>query len=254
MFTPSHPTIYDSIGNNYHQYRQPDHRIYQAIRDALGSAKTVCNIGAGAGSYEPTDLEVTAVEPSEEMIRQRINDSKVVKTTAENLPFGDQSFDASMAVLTIHHWLDVETGLREMQRVASRQVIFTFDPDVAFDFWLVRDYFPNIVELDKKRSVPLAIIEDVLNIQSILTVPVPFDCTDGFLAAYWKRPEFYLDPKVRNSISTFAQLPSALVNEGVKRLADDLASGAWQQRYSHFDGLHECDFGYRLVIAESKAT
>ena len=184
----SHPEIYDSIGRGYRDNRIPDRRIAAAIRTALGDAGSVCNVGAGAGSYEPLDLKVTAVEPSARMISQRSDEFPVVQAVAENLPFEDLAFDASMACLTIHHWLDVEAGLREMSRIAPRQVIFTFDPDAIYSFWLVRDYLPDVIELDRDRSVPMSKISSTLNVRQVLPVQIPWDCTDGFLAAYWRRP------------------------------------------------------------------
>ncbi len=156
MLEPSHPSIYDKIGEQYQSTREPDQRIGKMIREAIGSAKTVCNIGAGTGAYEPLDLKVTAVEPSKLMIHKRRNDFPVLQGVAENLPFQDNSFDVSLATLTVHHWTDAEQGLSEMKRVSRRQVILTFDTEVVADFWLVRDYLPELNRLDQERLIPLS--------------------------------------------------------------------------------------------------
>ena len=249
MLNPSQPTTYDAIGRGYRSNRVPDARIAKAIRDALGDARTVCNVGAGTGSYEPADLDVIAVEPSVRMIQQRINQFPVIQAVAEHLPFKDKAFDACLAVLTIHHWVDPAGGLTELKRVSRKQVIFTFDPDYIESFWLVRDYFPAIIEFDRERSVPTSTLTEILDVRSIESVPVPWNCTDGFQAAYWRRPECYLDPAVRNSISTFAQLPPGFVDRGIQSLAADLESGEWKRKYADLLTVDEMDFGYRLVVA-----
>lgn len=248
MLTPSHPKIYNQIGEGYRLQRIPDPRIAKAIRAAIGNSQTVCNIGAGAGSYEPKDLLVTAVEPSAAMIQQRKNTFPVVQASAENLPFENDAFDCSMAVLTIHHWLDPEQGLREMQRVSRRQVILTFDPDMIDSLWLVHDYFPEVIEYDKQRFFSMDKLKELLNNPSIEPVPVPWDCTDGFQAAYWRRPEFYLRREVQNSISTFAQMPASNVERGMKKLAADIESGEWNRRNGNLLDKDEMDFGYRLIV------
>ena len=250
MTASSHPNIYDAIGTDYPTQRVEDPRIAAMIRTALGHCQTVCNVGAGAGSYEPADLDVTAIEPSQKMIDQRINSFPVIQATAEALPLANDSFDASMAILTIHHWLDPVRGLLEMQRISQRQVIFTFDPEMIDSFWLVRDYFPEIIEFEKKRTVPISVLTDNLKVTSIQNVQIPWDCMDGFQAAYWRRPEYYLHRDIRQSISTFAQLPESLVERGIKKLSADLACGAWQKRYSDLLDCSEMDFGYRLITAE----
>jgi SAM-dependent methyltransferase len=194
---------YDTIGINYSNLRKPDYRIAKKISAELGSAKTVLNVGAGTGSYEPTDKEITAVEPSAEMIRQRPeNSAPVFQASAEDLPFEDKSFDASTAILTIHHWTDKEKGVAEMRRVTRGPVVFlTFDP-MHQDFWLA-DYIPELVTLDDKQMPRLTEYENWLGPVEVTTVPVPHDCTDGFYGAYWRRPAAYLDPKIRAAISCF---------------------------------------------------
>lgn len=246
----SHPRVYDSIGEQYRQQRVPDPRIARQVRAALGDVRTVCNVGAGAGSYEPHDLKVIAVEPSVRMIAQRDPTIPVIRATAEHLPFGDKQFDASLAVLTVHHWTDPVRGLREMQRVSGRQVILTFDPALVDSLWLVRDYLPEVAEFEASRAIPLERIRQTLGECTISPVLIPDDCTDGFQAAYWKRPERYLDPEVRRSISTLSQLPAALVNAAMARLAADIDSGAWSERYASLHAGPRMDFGYRLVVAD----
>jgi len=251
MTTPSHPQIYETIGLQYRKRRKPDPRIAQQIFLALGDASTVCNIGAGTGSYEPTDREVTAVEPSSVMISQRSSDCPVVCSPAEDLPFEDNEFDAAMAILSVHHWQDPAKGLAEMQRVSRRQVVFTFDPALQGDLWLVSDYLPEILEFERDRALPIATIASCLGANRVESVPIPWDCTDGFQAAYWRRPEEYLNPEVQATISTLAQLPEDVIADAMRRLSCDLESGNWSKRYAALLDFEEMDFGYRLLIAES---
>ena len=240
--------IYDTIGKGYKGMRTPDPRIAAAIHGALGAAKTVLNVGAGTGSYEPTDRTVTALEPSTEMIQQRPTDAaEVVQGFVENIPFEADQYDAVMAVLTVHHWSDFEAGIKELQRVAKKRiVILTFDPAAPY-FWLA-DYLPEIIELDQPIMPPIAKFADLLGDISVLPVPIPHDCTDGFLGAYWRRPHAYLDPNARAAISTFAKLDKA--PKALAQLEADLNSGAWEQKYGHMKSLNELDIGYRLVVAE----
>ena len=239
---------YDTIGVNYSDLRKPDSRIAAAIGEALGSAETVLNVGAGTGSYEPADRQVTAVEPSAEMIRQRgASTASVVQGYAEHLPFDDNSFDASMAVLTVHHWADKEKGFKEMRRVTrGRVVVLTFDP-AHRENWLA-DYIPELVALDEAIMPRMTDYEKWLGSLEIAAVPVPHDCTDGFLYAYWRRPAAYLDPRIRAAMSSFWALDN--VSEGLRRLASDLDTGAWAQRHSELLDLEEWDVGYRLVATK----
>lgn len=240
--------IYDSIGKGYTGKRVPDPRIAAMIHGALGDAKTVLNVGAGTGSYEPTGRAVTALEPSTEMIKQRPEGAaQVVQGFSENIPFADGQFEAVMAVLTVHHWTDFEAGIREMQRVAAKRlVILTFDPAAPY-FWLA-DYLPEIIALDQPIMPPIAKFAELLGDISVLPVPIPHDCSDGFLGAYWQRPHAYLDPDVRAAISTFAKLDTA--PKALKALEADLKSGAWDAKYGNMHDLTELDIGYRLVVAE----
>jgi SAM-dependent methyltransferase len=238
--------IYDAgIGEGYAQRRRPDPRIASAIVGALGDARTVINVGAGAGSYEPTDRMVQAVEPSELMIGQRAaSAAPCVQASAESLPFDAASFDGAMAVLTIHHWSDWRAGLREMRRVARRRIVLlTFDVE-ASDFWLSQDYFPELLELDRRIMPKLGDLRAELGDFKATAVPVPHDCVDGFLGAHWRRPEIYLDPVARRSMSSFARIDA---ESGLKRLARDLGNGAWRERYGHLLARDKLDIGYRLL-------
>jgi SAM-dependent methyltransferase len=237
--------IYDDIGQDYARRRRADPRIAAAIHAQLGDARSVINVGAGAGSYEPSDRVVQAVEPSALMIAQRpVGAAPCAQASAEALPFEKGSFDAAMAVLTIHHWSDWRAGLREMRRVARKRVILlTFDVDVG-GFWLTRDYLPELHALDEGIMPKLSDLEEELGAFDATSVPVPHDCIDGFLGAYWRRPELYLDASVRASMSSFARIDA---RAGLDRLAQDLAGGAWQQRYGHVLQQEALDVGYRLI-------
>ncbi|HEX8225570.1 MAG TPA: class I SAM-dependent methyltransferase [Allosphingosinicella sp.] len=237
---------YDRIGLNYAELRKPDPRIAARIDAGLGDARTVLNVGAGAGSYEPAGREVTALEPSIEMIRQRrAPAAAVVQGRAEALPFDYGAFDASMAILTVHHWSDQAKGLEEMRRVTSGPiVILTYDP--AFrGFWLA-DYIPELVTLDEAQMPRMSDYGRWLGPVDVEPVPIPHDCTDGFLSAYWRRPEAYLDSRVRAAMSSFWTLGD--VSAALARLGEDLESGVWAERYGHLLELETCDCGYRLVV------
>ena len=236
---------YDKIGLNYANLRKPDHRIAKKLNSALGSAKTVLNVGAGTGSYEPEDREVSSIEPSMEMIKQREKIGEAVfQGRAEALPFLDNSFDASMAVLTIHHWEDKQKGVREMLRVSRNKVVFlTYDP--AYEgFWLF-DYFPALITLDQGQMPQIDDLRKWLGKTNVSTVPIPHDCTDGFLAGYWKRPEAYLDHKVRAAMSSFWKIGDC--SAGLEKLRQDLESRIWHQKYEALIDFDELDCGYRLV-------
>lgn len=238
---------YDTIGINYSQLRKPDPRIAVAIGAALGSARTILNVGAGAGSYEPEDRQVTALEPSSEMIRQRADSpAALVQGRAEQLPFGVGAFDASMAVLTVHHWSDKAKGLEEMRRVTRGPVVLlTYDPSFR-GFWLA-DYIPALIALDEAQMPSMTDYERWLGPVRITPVPIPHDCTDGFLCAYWRRPAAYLDPRIRAAISSFWAVGD--ITEPMRRLEDDLRSGSWGERHKALLALKSCDLGYRLVVA-----
>jgi SAM-dependent methyltransferase len=243
-------TVYDSIGTEYATLRRADPRWIARVEAALVGASTLVNVGAGTGSYEPAFLQVTAVEPSAVMVRQRPRTAApVVRGTAERLPFRDGAFDVALAVLTVHHWQDAQAGLAELRRVARRQVVLTWDPGVfARQFWLVRDYLPQAAERER-RLATLSTVVDALMPTSIEVLPVPADCTDGFFGAYWRRPHVYLEAAVRGAISGLALLDPPAVTAAMVQLRSDLESGQWQRRYSDLLALDEIDLGYRLVVA-----
>lgn len=243
--------LYDSIGHGYARQRRPDPRIAAQLTAALGDAAWVLNVGAGAGSYEPTGRRVVAVEPSAVMLAQRPpGAAPAVRARAEALPFADGAFDATMAVLTIHHWGDRTRGLQECARVArERVVLLTWDPS-ADAFWLSRDYVPSFAEADRALFPAMADYAGALGRPvrvEVVPVPVPRDCIDGFLGAWWARPAAYLDGKVRAGISSFSR-PGW--EAGLARLAADLASGEWDARNGHLRDAEALDVGYRLVVAE----
>lgn len=234
----------------YTQARRPDPRIAARIRAALTGCLSVANVGAGTGSYEPRDLEVIAIEPSWSMLRQRARDSApVVQGRAESLPLRDHAVDAALAVLTLHHWQDHSQGLRECLRVARQRVLLlTFESMAGATFWLTAEYFPEIHAWDDKQFPTIEQLRGWLGPITVESIPIPADCIDGFLGAYWRRPWAYLDAQVRAGMSTFAKINR--LEEGLQRLRRDLESGTWEQRYGHLLTLDELDIGYRLVVRQ----
>lgn len=244
--------VYDTIGISYTRTRQPDPRIAAQIAAALADAADVVNVGAGTGSYEPPHT-VLAIEPSRVMITQRPPGSApAVQAVAEHLPLPDRAVDAAMALLTVHHWTDPAAGIAELRRVARRRiVVLTWDQRIFREnFWLVRDYLPQAAEFDDARAMDLDRLTDLLGGARREPVPVPHDCTDGFGAAYWRRPHAYLDPRVRAGISMLAQTGEHALAPGLARLADDLNTGRWHTRYADLLSHDSIDVGYRLVIAD----
>ena len=241
--------VYDDIGKGYAHRRRPDARIARAIERALRSSRPLLNVGAGAGSYEPSPPGVVAIDLSATMLAQRpAGAAPAVRGNAMRLPFADGQFETALAVLTLHHWTDPRRGLEELARVSRRQVLFTFDPSHHHDeFWLVRDYLPDIFRIDADIHPPFDTLRDLLGPLDVQVVPVPEDCTDGFLCAYWKRPESYLDPEVRRSISTFAMLPDP--TQALEALRRDLEDGSFWQRNAELLDHESMDYGYRVVIA-----
>jgi SAM-dependent methyltransferase len=241
--------LYDTIGATYTVTRRTEPRIAARVWAALGDARTVLNVGAGTGSYEPRDRRVVAVEPSALMRAQRHPDAApCLPGSAENLPFDDQSFDAAMAFSTIHHWQDPIAGLREMRRVARRVVVFAFDTSDAGQFWLTRDYLPEFAALRACRV--LASLPSLARAigATVEPVPVPWDCADGFYEAYWRRPEAYLDENVRRGVSVWAAAGPAAEQRAVRSLGADLASGRWADRNRELLDLDAADLGARLLI------
>jgi SAM-dependent methyltransferase len=240
---------YDAIGRTYTATRGTDPRIAARIWDALGDARTVVNVGAGTGSYEPPERDVTAVEPSAVMIAQRPPDAApAVQASAEALPFDDASFDAAMAVLTLHHWTDFRAGCAELRRVArDRVVVFSWDPSYVGRMWLGPEYFARHAREDTEGFPSLADQSEALGAEAEV-VAIPWDCRDGFMSAFWRRPEAYLDPAVRAGISTLAKRSEDELAEGLARLRADLDSGAWARRHADLLERDELDLGYRLLV------
>jgi SAM-dependent methyltransferase len=244
---------YDQTGVSYSQTRRPDPRIAAAIGRALAGFASVANIGAGTGSYEPAQT-VVAIEPSRVMIRQRpTGTAPAVQAAAEALPLRTGAVEAALAVLTVHHWTDIAGGVSEMLRVARRRaIILTWDHDVIKDFWLLRDYVPAAAETDARLAVPINDLISLLgrDTVSVVTLPVPHDCVDGFGGAYWRRPHAYLDDTVQRGMSLFSMTPEDQLEEGLTRLRLDLSTGQWQRRHADLLDKPELDLGYRLLISE----
>jgi SAM-dependent methyltransferase len=218
--------LFDAISSSYLTTRRADPQVATAIDAALGHARSVLNVGAGTGNYEPTDRKVIAVEPAIQMIAKRpAGSAPTVNAAAKDLPFPDRSFDASMAVLTVHHWLDWRQGLAEMRRVSTTQVILLFEPKMINQFWAMENnYWPESLALPSEQdAIGAAQVETILDVVKVRTVPIPNDCTDGFGAAFWARPEAYLDPQIQQGMSWLAQLSSEIRAQGSARLAADLA-------------------------------
>ncbi len=236
---------YAGWADAYARHRGEDPAIAAVILQALGDARTVVNVGAGMGAYEPRDRDVTSVEPEPEMARSPAS----VQAHAEALPFDDDAFDAAMAVLTIHHWTDWRAGAAELRRVArDRVVIFTFDPAWSRALWLVDEYLPELADIEAHFPTPDQVLE-ALGGGEIRTVPISHDCRDGFFGAYWRRPHAYLDPDKQQAISALAMLDPAIRERGLTALARDLESGAWAERHADLTDRMALDLGYRLVIA-----
>jgi SAM-dependent methyltransferase len=243
--------LYDAIGATYTVTRRTEPRIAAQVWAALGDARTVLNVGAGTGSYEPAGRAVTAVEPSALMRSQRLPEAaQCLVGSAENLPFDDQSFDAAMAFATVHHWQDPIAGLLEMRRVARRVVVFTCDTsDRSWRrrFWLTRDYLPEVAAFRVGRP---SLTEQARAIGARMEpVLIPWDCADGFFEAYWRRPGAYLDEHVRRGISVWARVGPDAEQRAVRSLRDDLASGRWAGRNRDLVDLEAAELGARLLIA-----
>lgn len=242
--------LYQQIGSDYGRSRRADPRIASRIWDALGGAQTVVNVGAGTGSYEPPDRDVTAVEPSAVMRAQRPpGAARCLDAAAEALPFADRSFDAAMAVLSDHHWSDPLAGLAEMRRVARRVVVFQFDNEQLLRFWLVRDYLPEVAVRFANKRPTLGERADAIDAR-VEPVPIPWDCADGFFHAYWRRPHAYLQETVRRATSVWARVGRPAEKRAVAALDTDLASGRWHERNPEILKVDEIDLGARLLISE----
>jgi len=243
---------YDRHGQKYSGYRQTDAHIEGFVHRALGNAVTILNVGAGTGSYEPADRYIIAVEPSAVMRRQRIAGKKVpaINAKADNLPFDDDTFDAAMAMVTIHHWPDIDKGLKEMRRVTrGRIVIMTFDPQELDNFWNAT-YFPELIKIEKVRYPATDYIINSLGGNcEIIPVSVPLHCTDGFQEAFYGRPEAFLEKEVRLSQSAWGFLQDGQEDQLVQRLAQDLSTGEWDRKFGHYRTTPTFTCALRLIIA-----
>lgn len=243
--------LYDSIGRTYTATRRPDPRIAAAIAGALGDVGSVVNVGAGAGSYEPRQT-IAAIEPSRVMIAQRPPGSATaLQAVAEHIPLRDRCADAALAVLTVHHWNDVAAGIAEMRRIARRRLVFfSWQPRTFASFWLLSEYLPEAARVDAAQAEPITVMSRLLRGAEVRPVPVPHDCTDGFAAAFWRRPEAYLDPAVRAGMSVLARAGEGALRAGLSRLADDIRTGRWHENHADLLQLDSLDVGYSLLIAE----
>jgi SAM-dependent methyltransferase len=240
---------YDKEGNSYSSYRRSDPKVYKYIKEALGDSKTVLNVGAGTGSYEPEDRYVCAVEPSAVMRAQRNNDKvPAINANAMDLPFDDKSFDAAMTLVSLHHWPDIRKGLLELRRVSKGPVIIlTSDPDEVSKFWL-SEYIPEMVEIDKARFPKINFITEVLGGSCIVKhIPIPIDCTDGFNEAFYARPEAFLDPGVRKSQSFWAFVKPSAEKRCLEKLSHDIDSGKWHKKYGNLQNSPEFNGALRLI-------
>jgi SAM-dependent methyltransferase len=241
--------LYDTIGRRYSRYRRPDARIAKAIFDQIGTGKSILNLGAGVGAYEPNRQALVAVEPSMTMISQRSkHGAPVVRACAEFLPFKEDAFDVATAFLSIHHWSDIEKGLQEATRVTRERLVLLTWIGFVEDFWLL-DYLPQIKEIDEQLFPSIKQLERLLKSVRVFELPIPHDFTDGFLCAYWRRPHAYLDEGARNAISTFSRISD--IDNGLLRLREDLESGRWHQQYGHILNRESMDLGYRIVVSRS---
>ncbi len=244
---------YDTHGAGYAALRRPDPVIAARIEAALGDARTVVNVGAGTGSYEPADRHVIAIEPSATMRRQRpAHLSPAIDARAESLPLDDDSVDAAMAVLTVHHWEDPRRGLGELRRVARGPIVVaTLDIDALVGFWLLRDYLPEALADERRRFGPIDAVVDALGGARVEPVTIGTSCTDGFVESYYARPERLLDPLVRGAQSVWPRLPVGVEQRVVEHLAADLASGAWDARNPGLRTAPSYASSLRLVVSRA---
>jgi hypothetical protein len=247
---PAGDTDYEQLVGGYATIRQPDARIEAMVHAGLGDARTVLNVGAGAGSYEPLDRHVVAVEPSAAMRAQRPRHlAPAIDATAETLPFDDDAFDAAMAMITVHQWPDPWAGLANLRRVARGPVVvLSFDGWALEGFWL-HDYCPEVLEVDRGRYPDLDRMAEAIGPRTeVEVVPVPLDCADGFAEAFYGRPERLLDPSVRAAQSGWARLEPGMEEQMVEQLTADLASGAWDERYGHLRTQPTFESSLRLLV------
>jgi SAM-dependent methyltransferase len=244
-------TDYDLHGQGYARYRREEPRIAAQIHAALADAATVVNVGAGAGSYEPRDRYVLAIEPSATMRAQRPPErTPAIDASAERLPLDDDSVDAAMAIVTIHHWVDQRRGLRELRRVARGPVIvLTFDVSAYDDYWLVAEYGPELADTERPLFPPVQDVLEMLGGGRIEPVVLPADCADGIVEAYFARPERYLDDAVRSAQSVWRRLPPGVERRIVECLGADLESGRWDEHHPGLRDQAEYASSLRLLVA-----
>jgi SAM-dependent methyltransferase len=246
-------TRYDRIGVGYARSRHEDPALAAQIHDALGDAATVVNVGAGAGSYEPADRHVIAIEPSDVMAAQRPPERvPAIRAFADDLPLFDRSVDAAMSVLSLHHWDEgQERGVRELRRVARGPVVLvTFDPHVCNRMWVVADYLPELAELDRRIFPAFETLAGWLGGDTEeIVLPTARDTPDWTFASFWAHPERVLDADARAATSGFARMPPEVIERVDRELRADLASGRWDERYGHLRELDEYDAGMRLVVS-----
>jgi SAM-dependent methyltransferase len=242
---------YDQLAEQYRKFRIPDPRIAERIQVHINGAERILNVGAGIGAYEPEGCDIVAIEPSYEMIAQRKGSkAALIQGVAERLPFRDKVFDISMGILTLHHWSDIASGLEEMARVSRNKIVLFTWIGYGNDFWL-EDYIPEIIGVDYKLFPSIKELDRILGVISVETIEIPYDCSDGFMCAYWRRPEAYLDPNVRAAISTFSRIPD--IGKRLDKLQKDIDNGVWSQKYGHLLEKESLDFGYRLVVCQASA-
>lgn len=241
---------YDAKEHDYAAHRRTDPRIAAYIHEALGDAQTVLNVGAGAGSYEPEDKYVIAVEPFKAMRQKRVGKRPAIIGTADALPFDDDAFDASMATITIHHWPDISKGLKEMRRVTKGAVaILTFDPNALHEFWNAH-YFPELIAVEQARYPKIEDVTTALDGNcAVHNIPIPHDCVDGFQEAFFARPEAFLQKEVRQAQSAWGFLEEGVEERIVQVLADDLSSGEWDKKYGEHRAMPSFTGALRLIVA-----
>jgi SAM-dependent methyltransferase len=243
---------YDSIGVGYARVRREDPELRARIIVALGSARTVVNVGAGAGSYEPRHCHVTAIEPSSVMASQRAPDlAPAILATADRLPLCDRSADAAMSVLSLHHWdAAQERGVRELRRVARGPVVIvTYDARICSQMWLMVEYLPEVAALDTQTFPhPERIAEWLGGDVTVEALPISRDTPDWTLGSYWAHPERVLDPEARRATSGFARMPADVVERAVAAVGRDLADGVWDSRHADLRALERLDVGMRLIV------
>lgn len=242
---------YDRIGRGYARTRREDPRLARRIHQPLGDSRTIVNVGAGAGSYEPRDRYVIAIEPSDVMAGQRPPGlPPAISASAGALPLRDQSVDAATAILTVHHWdQEQQVGVRELRRVARGPiVILTYDAEISGQMWLMADYLPEVADLDRQIFPKIETLANWLGgTTRVETIEIPSDTPDWTLGSFWAHPERVLDPAARDATSGFARMPPAVVDRVTEAVRRDLESGAWDRRYGHLRDLESFDAGLRLV-------